>query len=115
MLSVKVTGGVPPLCVNVWLNGAPAVPVVTAGFTTDDAGQVTVSVKFCDAWCGLFFSAKNTSGYGAGGIRCRSSGQRARAVAVVLERDAGRQVAGEAQRRRRLAGDDDLEVLAVRR
>ena len=38
------------------------IPVVTTGFTTDTPGQVTVSVKFCEDWCGLFFSAKNTRG-----------------------------------------------------
>jgi hypothetical protein len=56
-LSANTTGAEPPPWVNVWLNGVPAVPVVTAGFATVTPPQTTVSVKFCDDWCGLFFSA----------------------------------------------------------
>src|SRR3954447_17695247 len=45
VLSAKLTGVVPPVCANVWLNALPAVPVVTAGFWTATPGQVTVSVN----------------------------------------------------------------------
>src|SRR5205807_7892659 len=62
-LIVKLTGGVPPFCVKVWLNGTPTVPWLTTGFTTDTPGQVTVRVNGCDDPCGLFFSAWNTRLY----------------------------------------------------
>src|SRR5947199_78985 len=45
LLIANATGALPPLSVKVWLNGVPAVPVVTAGFWTVTPGQVTVSVK----------------------------------------------------------------------
>ena len=34
LVVVKVVVPVPPLCVNVWLNGAPAVPVLVVGLVT---------------------------------------------------------------------------------
>ena len=37
---VNVTGNAPPDCVKVWLNGVPAVPVVTPGLVTVIVGQV---------------------------------------------------------------------------
>src|SRR5205823_6321976 len=42
VLIANATGALPPLSVKVWLNGVPAVPVVTAGFWTVTPGQVTV-------------------------------------------------------------------------
>ena len=44
LASENVVVPMPPLCVNVWLNGVPATPLVTAGFVTVMVWQVIVSV-----------------------------------------------------------------------
>src|SRR5438270_6222600 len=44
LASEKVVVPMPPLCVKVWLNTAPATPLVTAGFVTVMVWQVIVSV-----------------------------------------------------------------------
>ena len=40
---VNVTGNAPPDCVKVWLNGVPAVPVVTPGLVTVMIGQALIT------------------------------------------------------------------------
>ena len=44
LAAVNVAVPIPPVCVNVWLNGAPAVPVVTPGFVTVMVWQLMTSV-----------------------------------------------------------------------
>jgi len=50
---LKVVVPLPPLCVNVWLNGAPAVPVVVAGFVTVIVGQAMLSVSVAELFPGV--------------------------------------------------------------
>lgn len=40
---LNVTGNTPPLCVKVWLNNVPTVPVVVAGLVTVITGQVLIT------------------------------------------------------------------------
>src|SRR3954451_19451155 len=44
LASEDVVVPMPPLCVNVWLNAAPATPLFTAGFVTVTVWQLMVSV-----------------------------------------------------------------------
>src|SRR5258708_26454555 len=48
LASMNVVVPMPPLCVNIWLNGVPTVPVVTAGFVTVMVWQPIIKVKLSD-------------------------------------------------------------------
>src|SRR5258708_684522 len=48
LASKNVVVPMPPLCVNIWLNGVPTVPVVTAGFVTVMVWQPIIKVKLSD-------------------------------------------------------------------
>jgi hypothetical protein len=48
LASENVVVPMPPLCVNVWLNGVPTVPVVTLGLVTVIVWQPIINVKLSD-------------------------------------------------------------------